>query len=198
MQSKMITTLFTGVLVCLFAVAAHAGENWHFPVGLAYVSGFSDVKDRYEKNVVAEGYGVSSAEGPPIGLMFQPYYQFPSGLGIGVGLGPIMIVMGDRSFLDVPVSVDARYAFITDGSTSPYIRAGVKKHIANGDYVNSSSIGVFGGAGVEFFRKKRVGMGIELLIDKSNVEFEAKTPMRATGKETIEPSKFLLSVSAIF
>jgi len=172
--------------------------------------------DRYEKNIVAEGYGVSSAEGPPIGLMFQPYYQFPSGLGVGVGLGPMMIVMGDRSFLDVPVSVDARYSFIPDGNISPYIRTGVKKHIVSGDYVNGSSVGVFGGAGVEFFRKKRVGMGIEFLIDKSNVEFEAPgtktytytsggrsytstipTPV-GTGREKIEPSKFLLSISAIF
>lgn len=206
MRRKIGKLLVAGILVCLSAGVAHAG-NFRFPVGLAYVSGYNDIKNRYENNLDAEGYLAVSTGGVPIGMMFQPYYQFDSGLGVGVGLGPLMVIMGDRDFYDLPVAVDARYYILPDANISPYVRAGIKKHLASGSYVNSSTVGVFGGAGVEFFRKKRVGLGVEVLFDNSSIEFETKNfemnPntfgwATQTGKEEIKPSKFLVSISAIF
>jgi len=199
MHRKISILVVAGILVCLSGGAVHAG-SFRFPVGLAYVSGFNDIKNRYEDNFKAEGYVITkSSEGIPIGLMFQPYFQFDSGFGIGAGLGPVMAIMGDHTFFDLPIAVDARYFFLPDANISPYIRGGVKKHIASGDYVNSSSIGVFGGLGVELFRKKRVGLGIEALYDISSIEFEKKTSFGGgSSKEDIEPSSFLVSLSAIF
>jgi hypothetical protein len=151
--------------------------------------------------VQAEGYITSSTTAIPIGLQFQPYYQFDNGIGIGASLGPAMFIFGDRSFTNIPVGVDVRYMILPGTDTSPFVRVGVKKHLASGDYVKSSSVGAYGGVGVEFFRKSRVAMGLELIADSSSIEFDKKTKSSGrvvTSKEDIQPSKFLIGIYAAF
>ena len=86
------------VVVVLAGMLSRADENevkfdfaqWRFPVGLSYISGFSDVVDFYKK-----AYGGDDSGYVPIGLSFTPYYQFDHGSRIGVDLGPVGVVIVD-------------------------------------------------------------------------------------------------------
>jgi hypothetical protein len=191
-----------GMFVLMSASSIQAAGEWRFPVGLSYVSGFSEITSRYENNLKAEGYSTTSVSGWPVGVQFQPYYQFDFGLGIGASIGPIMMIFGDRDFFDFPVGLDARYTLLLKGMDfSPYVRAGVKNHFASGDYVKSSSAGVYGGIGMELFRNKKVGMGVEFLLDNSSITFDKKTRSGSkvvTGEEKINPTKYSFSVSVVF
>jgi hypothetical protein len=199
MRSKLHLCIIC--LVVMLCATSAVAAGWRFPVGLAYINGFSDVQDRYEKNVQAEGYSTSSTTAIPVGLQLQPYYQFDNGIGIGATLGPAMFIFGDRSFTNIPVGVDVRYMILPGTDISPFVRVGVKKHFASGDYVKSSSIGAYGGIGVEFFRKSRVSMGLELIADSSSIEFDKKTKSGGrvvNSTENIQPSKFLICIYSAF
>jgi hypothetical protein len=200
MSKKLCLLSSVCLLVFSSATSALAG-GMRFPLGLAYISGFNDILDRYKNNLTAEGYITQSTSGLPVGLQFQPYYQFDFGLGIGASLGPVMMIFGDRSFFDFPVGIDARYFILPGMDISPYVRAGVRYHFASGDYVKSSSVGAFGGVGVEFFRTKRVGMGLEFLVDSSSIEFDKKTKSGGrivTDKEKINPMQYSVGLFVIF
>jgi hypothetical protein len=200
MSRKFSLLAIVFFFIFVSATSTLAG-SWRFPLGLTYVSGFKDIMDRYENNFKAEGNTTWSTSGLPVGLQFQPYYQFDFGLGIGVSIGPVMMIFGDREFFDFPVGVDARYIILPGMDISPYIRAGIKYHFASGDYVKSSSVGAFGGVGLEFFRTKRVGMGLEFLMDSSSIEFDKKTRSGGrivTDKEKINPMQYSVNISVIF
>ena len=192
------------LMVMLFFSNSAKAADWRFPVGLTYISGFGDVVDIYKGNLEAEGYSVSETSYIPVGLSFQPYVQLDNGLGIGAGIGPFsMIISNVASFFDVPVNLDLRYVFLHDGKTSPYVRAGVKQHFASGDYVNGSTPGFFGGIGIEFARKKRVGFGMEVAYDSSEIELEKKTKDKSTNKvisttESVQPHGLMASIFITF
>ena len=118
------------VLVFLFRVNFAEAGQWRFPVGLTYVSGFSDIVDVIEDNEDAADTGYV-----PIGISFQPYMQFKN------GLGPLMIVIGDAKFINLPVNINGRFTFNHQGDVSPYVRAGVSRNFASGDYVEGSKFG---------------------------------------------------------
>jgi len=179
--------------ICLIAIIVFAGSlaeaaDWRFALGLTYSDGINDVKNLYDDNVKAQ-YTVLEDDNFdyafPVGITFNPYIQFENGLGAGIGIGPISYILyyvetrtstrTDRetfSFTNVPVSLDFRYIFMPGSGTSPYVRAGGRYNMASGDFVESSSPGFFGGAGIEFGKTKRVGGGIEVTYDTSRVEFE--------------------------
>lgn len=182
--------------------------EWRFPVGLAYASGFSDVTDRFEDNLKAKGYIVDTGFDWPVGLIFQPYYQFDNGFGIGFGFGPMMLLVIDSSnsadddtFFNFPINADVRYTFMPSAKISPYVRGGLRYNIASGEYVESSNIGLFGAVGVEFMRKNRVAFGIEMAYDSSEIEFERYH--RVGGRlsrdtEDVTPCAFMISCFVIF
>lgn len=145
--------------------------DWRFPVGLSYVSGFSDVVDLYEGNLEAEGYIVDTTWEFPVGVTFQPYAQMENGLRIGFGFGPMAFILSDSSFFDIPVNVNGGYTFAPSSDFSPYIRLGMAYHLAGGDYIESASPGLLAGIGFEFKRNSPVGFGIEFTYDASEVEF---------------------------
>ncbi len=89
-------------------------------MGLSYISGMGDIVDQYEDNLQADGYITESADGIPVGISFQPYYEFVSGLGIGMGFGPLMMIYGDVDFLNVPVNGCLRYALMPKSRTSVF------------------------------------------------------------------------------
>lgn len=192
MKRGLVFCLFIGIL--FFSSPAKAAD-WRFPVGLTYVSGFGDVVDIYEDNLVAEGYRVYDTGNIPVGLSFQPYVQFDSGLGVGVGIGPISAIIGDASFVDFPLGLDVRYAFVPSANVSPYARAGVRYHFASGDYVKGSTPGFLGGIGVEFARKKPVGFGFEISYDSAEIEIER---VRTNSTENIRPYGLTVSIFAVF
>ena len=194
-RSVMLFVVFSMFLV-LFSSPANAAD-WRFPVGFTYVSGFSDVVDIYEDNLRAEGYTVDTSYGSPIGLAFNPYVQFENGFGIGAGIGPAMLIISNVSsdLFALPVGLDLRYTLIPDGNISPYIRAGGRYYIVDGEYVEGSTPGFFGGIGVEFLRKKVIGFGTEVSYDSSKIELKR---VRTNSTEKVQPGKFMASIFAVF
>jgi len=191
------------VVVLLFASGSSNAAEWRFPLGLTYMSGFKDVVDLYKNNMEARGYYVDTSWAVPVGLTFQPYVQFENGLGIGAGVGPFMFITttAGYDFYAVPVNVNARFTFLPKANISPYIRAGGSYHIAGGDFVKQSNPGFLGGLGIEFFRTKRVGLGLEASYDSSEITFEKDKKVGFTytkGEENIKPSSFMFTIFIIF
>ncbi len=191
-----------GGFVCIFALMAlfpvvtpAAAADWRFPVGLSYVSGITEVVDLYEDNLEAEGYDVDRNDGVPIGLSFNPYVELENGLGFGIGIGPTMLIADDADLFVLPVRVDLRYAVMPRSEVSPYLRVGGSYPLASGDYVEQSRPGLFGGIGIEFFREKVVGFGLEAAYDSSVIEFE---DVEDDSTKEIQPVKFMVSLFAIF
>ena len=199
MKKRVLVFCIQLVMVILFVSSSAKGADWRFPLGLTYVSGFEDVGDIYEGNMEAEGYYVYSADYWPVGISFHPYAEFDSGFGVGFGIGPLIAIMGDREFFDIPIGLDFRYTFIPTANTSPYIRAGGRYHAASGDYVEGTTPGFFGGFGVEFSRGKTVNMGIEISYDASEIELEKKKRYSYTSTtEKVQPCGLMLSIFVIF
>ena len=157
-----------------------------------------DIVDQYEDNLAADGFTTDSADGIPVGISIQPYYEFDSGLGVGVGIGPYMIIYGDVDFFNLPVNLSARYALMSKSNTSVYLRAGVSHNLASGDYVEDSQVGFLGALGVEFMRKKMVSLGVEVGYDSSTIELEDRTTSNPNDTKEYEPVGFMVSVFAVF
>lgn len=186
---------------------AYAG-NWRFPIGVTYLKGIDEASDLWEQNRRNEGDNPDSSPAARISINFSPYYQFDNGLGLGLGIGPESgkLEKDDNgnlriAFFNVPVHVDARWAYLPQGGGfSPYVRVGMRKNFAQGDYVVEGKIGPFAGIGFEYLRPRGVvDFGMELTVDKSEVEFDV---VNASGNKTatrnIQLQKTMLSVYFIF
>ena len=195
MKRRGLVSCMQLVVVILFAGTPAMAADWRFPLGLSYASGFEDVVDIYDDNLEAEGYSVDKSEGPPVGISFHPYVEFDNGLGVGASIGPSMIIYGDTDFLDVPVGLDGRYTFIPGAGISPYVRVGVRTHLASGDYVEGTTPGFFGAIGLEFLRDRRVSIGVEISTDASEVELER---VQHNDTEDVQPCELMVSVFVVF
>ncbi len=192
----------SGVLSCLamagliLATSASADE-WRFPVGPTFMSGFKKVYDFY-KDVEDADSGLMI----PVGISFTPYYEFTHGSMLGLEVGPISAVfMEERGsssstsvkYWAVPLGFTYGFMFMPSASISPFAKVGVKYHIVGGDYIDKSTPGFYGGAGVEFLRNKMVGISVELGYDSSEVTFG-----EGGYTEDIRPAQFMASVRAVF
>ena len=184
--------------VLAFGKGSGRCNEWRIPVGISYISGVGDITDQYEDNLRADGYLTDSVEGLPVGISVQPYYEFDSGLGIGFGLGPAMLIFGDVDFFNLPVNFCLRYAPERKSKATVYFRTGLSYNIANGDYVEDSQIGFIGAVGVELMRDKAVSFGIEAGYDSSTVELEDRTTIDPTDTEEFEPVGFTIGIFAVF
>ncbi|MFQ5901459.1 MAG: hypothetical protein ACE5IH_07885 [Thermodesulfobacteriota bacterium] len=182
-------------IVGLFFSGSAKAADWRFPVGFTYISGIGDIADNYEDNLEAEGYWVISVDAIPIGISFHPYVQFDNGFRVGTGIGPAMLIYGDADFFNIPINLNGGYTFFPSANTSPYVRGGIMYHIASGDYVEGTTPGFFGGIGVEFLRNRRVGFGIEIAYDTSEIELEKKVN---NTTEDIQPIGLMVNIFAIF
>jgi hypothetical protein len=199
MKSTRISVL--GSVLCLMVLALltgcrtapadkQSGRGFHFPVGVAYVAGFDKVLDIYRDRL---GKDIDSTI--PIGLVFDPYYQWESGLAVGAGVGPLMMASGDIDLVNIPVNIHGRYYFVPESNFSPYLKAGLSYNIASGDYVEGSQLGVFGGVGLEFYRSNSLSWGLEAIFDTSSIEFE-RTARNST--RNVKPIAFKVGVFIIF
>lgn len=204
-MNKNWTILLFIFLVANFGIcgSTYAGE-WHFPVGLSYISGVNDIGDLFEDNLEAESY-IYSADITviPVGITFRPYYEYDNGVGFGMDFGPTMIMLSneddiDADFFNLPINVTCRYAITPDASVSPYVRAGISYNISSGDYKESSKPGLFAAVGVEMMRTKAVNLGIEFAYDSSEIEFEDHTDYYGGGIKKIKPGGFIFTFSVIF
>lgn len=179
----------------ILASGSCASADWNFAVGGTYLSGFTDLTDVLEQNLEDRGFVVDSIV-IPIGVSFQGYTEWDSGLGLGFSLGPAMGAFGDIDFINFPLGVDARYLFGGEGSR-PYVRLGARYHAASGDDIESGGVGPFAAFGYEFRKAGAgAGWGIELAYDGAEVELISSRS--ASGKVDIKPADIMLSVFAVF
>jgi len=186
-------------LLCMLAVltmfltgsAMAGGMRW--PIGISYVNGFTDLADQYEDNLQAEGYWTLSADPWPVGISLQPYYQWDDGFRLGAGIGPIIMIYGDRDHFQLPLSVTAGYTFMPNGPVSPYVRGGLSYHVASGDYVDGSNMGFIGGVGIELLKNKKntFALGLEAVYDSAEVDIENA---RTGGTVGIKAAEFVVSL----
>ena len=168
------------IVLALLTLGCNAqARDWHFGAGISYVSGLSDVTDRFKDNYRNEFELDPDDLEIPIGLSFRALYQAPNGMRADFGVGPTGFVYieceifcTNRYYLDFPLTASVGYTFANDSSASPYVRLGASYHIAAGDYVDKSKPGILAAAGVEFTRDRFIMWGFEVSIDTSEVDFE--------------------------
>lgn len=143
---------------------SHAESNHAF--GLSYSSGFGDVVDWHDENLVVE-----DDFSWPIGLSYRYIHTFESDLRMDVGVGPISLIAGDITYHDIPTQLTLGYTFLKDGGFSPYIRGGVVYHLNGGDYVKTSAdFGILGALGAEI-GTSRVKFFAEVAVDTAEATF---------------------------
>jgi outer membrane protein OmpA-like peptidoglycan-associated protein len=187
------------VMASLCVGDSATAEEWRFPIGYSYISGLTNVRDDYRQNLETQGYTVSTDTAEPLGISFQPYVLFQNGFGIGGGIGPYLSSQSSAaSFYALPVGLDVRYMFSPGTNTSSYVRIGGRYNIAIGSFVEHSTPGLFGGVGVEFFRKKTVGFSLELSYDASTVTLKDYQNSTNYGSEAVQPSGFMAGIFVVF
>jgi hypothetical protein len=218
MKKRTYFFCFVVFLLCIgnFANAS----DWRFPVGYTYVSGLYDILDQYKDNIEVEGYTVDTGWTVPVGISFNPYIEFDYGLRIGGGFGPFEIILASKSgssaygssysksgnyyYYCLPVNFNVGYSLLPKASISPYLKAGMAYPITSGNYIEGSNVGFFGAVGIEFMRKRKVGLGIELAIDTSTVSVEEEKIISyypyttTTTKDDIKPIGTSISIFAVF
>lgn len=183
------------VLLLLFSGASVSASEWILPVGFSYVSGFGEIRDVFIANLEEEGYYVESTDSFPVGIAFQPSYQYDNGFGIGTGLGPLMMIAGNASLISMPVNLDVNYRLFPEANISWYGRIGARYNILAGDYVISSTPGVFAAVGMDFLKLSRIFFRGELAYDTSEIEIENWDKRR---DESYQPSAFMFSLYVAF
>ena len=196
-ERRYFFCFFILLILLLYAHGVMAA-HFRFPCGFTNRSGYEKIINTYKENLCAEGLSPVSEDSFPLALSFSPYIQFDNGCGIGSSFGPFMLIFGDADFIDIPFRLELRYTFAPQGKASSYIRTGASFHITRGDYVKRSNNGFFGAFGVEFFRKKKMGFGLEISYDAAEVEIEKRSFSEYGGTETIGPSKYMMTVYWVF
>ncbi len=143
----------------------------HWVIAPTYVSGFNQVVEIYNHNIEEQGHKLDEeSSGLPVAVVFSPYYQFESGFRIGGRIGPLMYYLGiiddeddEYHFAAYPIAVNAGYTFPvgSDDSKSVFIKGGVSKLNARGDFVESEAFGISAAGGMEFMRDRKVSIGFE-------------------------------------
>ena len=199
MRETAIYYISMAVMVVLFAGSfAHAGE-WRLPIGFSYVNGLTEVRSVYKNNLEAQGYSVDIDTTRPFGISLQPYVQFDNGFGIGGAIGPYLSIQSPiANFYAVPVGLDVRYMFTPKADSSAYVRIGGKYNLARGEFVERSTPGLFGAIGYELFRKKPVGIALELAYDTSNVTLKNYQNSTNYNDKTVQPSAFMAGFFVVF
>jgi hypothetical protein len=168
----------TALLLLAAPMTTVQAREWHFGAAVAAPSGTGDVQDIYEANYKALGYTVEMSKLLPIGLAFDAHYQWDSGMRVGIGAGPFVLIASntddviDVSHFELPINGTVGYTFIPGGNVSPYIKVGLVAHSVSGDFIEASNPGLLAAAGIEFSRKGIVNFALEIATDQSEVEFE--------------------------
>ncbi|MBI4767116.1 MAG: outer membrane beta-barrel protein [Deltaproteobacteria bacterium] len=201
MKSTILKICCVVIIMMISMTATGQCADFRFPVGLVFASGVTQVVDKMKENFFLDEDYIW-----PAGVAFNPYLEFGNGLGIGASLGPYIFMFIESRYEDdsfsyiIPVGLDLRYTFLKKSDITPYVRAGFRYPIAGGDYFQSGKIGAFGGIGVEFWRTKRISMGLEISYDDSKMEIKAGGPGARpnTREQEVRPGGFMFGVFAVF
>jgi len=198
-------TMGMAAVLCLSGASARAEEGWKFSVGPSYVGGLQDVRSFYIDAMEREGYTTTDSANIPIGVGFTAYYAWKHGSRFCLDCGPMSMVTasGDTSknYFDLPVGVSYGYAFLPAADSTPYVRVGVRTHLASGSYVDHATPGLFAAIGVDFNRHRRVSMGLEVGVDTSTVTLQQSAyyngnPINVT--QDVKPGSILVNFHVNF
>jgi hypothetical protein len=156
------------LLLGCFITSAASAQALQWRIGVAYASGLSDVTDLYEDEFRKAGFDVNVDVKFPLGLAGGVSYDWASGLRADAGLGPVFVIGGDVKHSEMPLVLTVGYNFMRDSDFSPFVRAGVSYHFVDGDLYESSKVGPFVAAGVDFTH-----FTLEVALDKSKVDFDS-------------------------
>jgi len=197
----LFITFFTCSILQLTQVLA---QDWHFKLGISHVTGLSNIVDQWEKNKKYEGYMVLDSFESPIGFVFEPYFEVNKNIEIGLGIGPFALALGDMEYWDIPLNFDLKGKLITDTAVTPFIIAGLRYHITDGDYVEGSSMGFLFGGGLEFKVNEATTMGLEIAYDTSEIEYIKYSGYDyyyggyKRSVENIKPTELMITLFALF
>jgi hypothetical protein len=195
-MKRLLLRYLIAVVVIIVGVRIADAEEWRLPLMVTFVSGFSKLSDQIKENLEYDYYGtVEEIGGLPVGLSFHPYYEYDSGLGIGGGVGPVMMIAGEAFVYNIPVNASVRYSFTPQSKSTAYIRIGGGYHYAGGDYIEGSGVGFIGAIGMELMRDRAVGIGIEVGYDNGFIKVQ---DLEEDEIVEIRPNTLMLSVGAIF
>jgi Outer membrane protein beta-barrel domain len=200
---KKTIHLVCAIAACMGMASAHAGE-WRVGPGIAGVSGIGDVADLYESNF-NNSQNIARVEVDvvlPVGLAVQITRTWDSGVRMDLGVGPFFLIHNDSSnsfgddseHTEVATNATVGYTFFPGASASPYLRAGVAYHYADGTYAESSDPGLMAAAGLEFRRTKTAMISLEVAMDKSEVKFE-RIQRNPTRRDYVSLNTFDTTVS---
>lgn len=222
----VIQLIMAMLLVLFFHGSGRAGKwrshllnlaNWRFPVAVSWISGYNDLVDFHQDNLEAErsiaeaeSCLITETESCLIPLSFHPYIQLNKNWGVGGGIGPFTLILGDTGFFNLPIRLDLRYARTIPWKKIPvYLRAGPAYHLARGAYVEKSNPGISAGLGAELLKNKKLGkgdkglkisLGLEIGYDMSEIKFEKITSSSSgdSATEKIKPGGLMFSIFALF
>jgi hypothetical protein len=207
----------TRYVVCVIAVlgsfclrqSVQAGQ-FFFPVGLSYSYGSQQATDKLADFYSNDGFSVDKTS-VPIGLSFNPFYEWDNGLGVGLSLGPTAFLVVDedinsgsthtdttRFSYAVPFGGFVRYTLFRDKTVSPYVRVGVKYPFAGGDNLEAANVGPFGVVGVDLWRNHKVGMCVEVGYDASQVRVKYTTTAGNSLSDKVTFAGFTATLSVLF
>jgi hypothetical protein len=160
--------LMSALALNISAVSLCQAQSWRFGVGVAYVTGISDVADHYEDNLRRAGRDADVDLRLPVGFGAIATYLWRSDLRADVALGPMFSISGDVHHFELPLSSTIGYSFMSGSSMSPYVRAGLVYHYVDGDQYSGTSPGLLAAVGVDLAH-----FTFEIATDQSEVEFDA-------------------------
>lgn len=205
---KRLTLLILSLVAPFTALAQKDYTGWHFPVGLTYSAGFKDVTDAALGEVPGADY-----VNLPVGLSFSPHFAFSNEWSAGADVGPFLYVKvemrrsgyfgtssEDSTALLTPLGAYARYDFMTDGSVTPYVRAGVRHCFVTGDLVDGGSTGLYGSIGLALNRTRSLSWGCEMGVDTTKIYVYRYSSLGvlSTRTESAKPYKFTVSAFVNF
>jgi len=186
-MKKVFSCIICTLTIFSLATQSKAGDM-KYPLMLTYIGGMGDINELYLDNLRINGLEDETNFYIPLGLSFHPFYEFDYGLRLGGGIGPFMLVYmsiktiygsssttNSKYYFDIPVNVNIGYTLIPPSPVSPYIKAGFIYHINSGDYLESTSPGLYIAGGLDFLRNKRINFGLEVAMDLSEATFEDRT-----------------------
>jgi hypothetical protein len=189
--------------------SAPAGQ-FFFPVGLSYSYGSQQATDKLADFYRNDGFNVDTTS-VPIGLSFNPFYEWDNGLGVGLSLGPMAFLAVDENIYyglahtdttrfsyAVPFGGFVRYTLFRDKTVSPYVRVGVKYPFAGGDNLEAANVGPFGVVGVDLWRHHKVGMSVEVGYDASQVRVKYTTTAGNSLSDKVTFAGFTATLSVLF
>jgi hypothetical protein len=196
LATKRITNL--GLIFGLLLTSQVALSDTAHYLGLSYMSGAPEVWDWHEDNLYLENDG----GGVPLGLSYRFANISDSGIRFDVGVGPMVFILGDVEYQDVPLQLSLGYNLTQSKSLTTYARLGASVHISDGDYLKEEAdtggiiaLGMEMGSGsTKFFA--------EVMYDTAQATFSTSENstylVRNASEKEIEVSGLVVTLGARF